>query len=300
MFTIIGGDGKEYGPVSVEQIQAWLASGRANLDTRAKHIGYEEWKRLGDFDEFAGPSAAPPPPLSSVEPEPDPTGPVDPKAYAARLIARAAPLNIGDCLDRGWKLLKANFWPLVGVTFLIMLVSNIVALCGKVLPWPHYYVGTILVFGPNSLVSILLSPVFNAGLYNYYLMKIRGQPTDVGDAFKGFTAAFVPLVVLGLVTVLITAVGFTLLILPGIYLCIAYMFAVLLVIDKKMAFWPAMEVSRRVISSQWWSMLGLALLGGLIAMLGLVGLFIGIFITLPIMFGAIAYAYEDLCNPRAK
>jgi uncharacterized RDD family membrane protein YckC len=61
MFTIIGGDGKEYGPVSVEQVREWLASGRANLDTRAKHIGYEQWKRLGDFDEFAPqPLSAPP------------------------------------------------------------------------------------------------------------------------------------------------------------------------------------------------------------------------------------------------
>jgi uncharacterized RDD family membrane protein YckC len=61
MFTIIGGDGKEYGPVSVEQVREWLASGRANLDTRAKHIGYEQWKRLGDFDEFAPqPTSAPP------------------------------------------------------------------------------------------------------------------------------------------------------------------------------------------------------------------------------------------------
>ncbi len=63
MFTIIGGDGKEYGPVSVEQVREWLASGRASLDTRAKHIGYEQWKRLGDFDEFAPQPISAPPPL---------------------------------------------------------------------------------------------------------------------------------------------------------------------------------------------------------------------------------------------
>lgn len=67
MFTIIGGDGKEYGPVSVEQVREWLASGRANLETRAKHIGYEQWKRLGDFDEFAPqPVSAPPPVLEGA------------------------------------------------------------------------------------------------------------------------------------------------------------------------------------------------------------------------------------------
>lgn len=57
MFTIIGGDGQEYGPATADQLRAWIAAGRANLDTRAKAIGSDEWRRLGDFPEFA---AAPP------------------------------------------------------------------------------------------------------------------------------------------------------------------------------------------------------------------------------------------------
>jgi uncharacterized RDD family membrane protein YckC len=52
MFTIIGGDGKEYGPVTAEQARSWIAAGRANLDTKAKAVGSEEWRRLGDFPEF--------------------------------------------------------------------------------------------------------------------------------------------------------------------------------------------------------------------------------------------------------
>ena len=60
MFTIIGGDGKEYGPVTIEQIRAWITSGRANLDTQAKALGTEEWRRVGDFAEFSLPAGAPP------------------------------------------------------------------------------------------------------------------------------------------------------------------------------------------------------------------------------------------------
>jgi len=60
MFIIIGGDGKEYGPVTVEQIRAWIAAGRASLDTKAKALGTEEWRRIGDFAEFASPEGAPP------------------------------------------------------------------------------------------------------------------------------------------------------------------------------------------------------------------------------------------------
>ena len=60
MFTIIGGDGKEYGPVTVEQIRTWIASGRANLDTQAKALGSDEWRRVGDFAEFSSPGVPPP------------------------------------------------------------------------------------------------------------------------------------------------------------------------------------------------------------------------------------------------
>jgi uncharacterized RDD family membrane protein YckC len=63
MFFIIGGDGKEYGPVPPDQIHNWIANGRANLDTRAKLQGTEEWKRLGDFTEFGGSGFETPPQL---------------------------------------------------------------------------------------------------------------------------------------------------------------------------------------------------------------------------------------------
>lgn len=60
MFTIIGGDGKEYGPATADQIRAWIAAGRANLDTQAKASGSAEWRRLGDHAAFAPPGTTPP------------------------------------------------------------------------------------------------------------------------------------------------------------------------------------------------------------------------------------------------
>jgi uncharacterized RDD family membrane protein YckC len=63
MFTIIGGDGQEYGPATVDQVRGWLSAGRANLRTKARALGSEEWRQLGDFPEFGGPSDVPPPPV---------------------------------------------------------------------------------------------------------------------------------------------------------------------------------------------------------------------------------------------
>ena len=59
MFIILGADGKEYGPVPADKIQAWIAARRANLSTKARREGETEWKTLGDFPEFAPATPAP-------------------------------------------------------------------------------------------------------------------------------------------------------------------------------------------------------------------------------------------------
>lgn len=74
MFTIVGGDGKEYGPVTAEQVRNWIATGRANLDTKAKAVGSEEWRRLGDYAEF-DPSGGLPPLIASAVPTSVSAGP---------------------------------------------------------------------------------------------------------------------------------------------------------------------------------------------------------------------------------
>ena len=276
MFIIIGGDGKEYGPVSAEQIRAWLAGGRANLDTQAKAVGGETWQRLGDFPEFSGAGSPPPAPVV--------TGEIDPKAFADDLIARAAKLRIGHSLSRSWALLKSDFWPIVGVSAVVMIAATAA--------------GSIPILG--ILVSLLLTGVFYGGLYFYYLKKIRGQPAEISDAFSGFSLALGPLVLTTLLVTLLTVVGVVCLILPGIYLAVAWSFSYLLVIDRKLEFWAAMEISRRVITAQWWRMFGLLIVGAIIAALGVIGLIIGVFITMPIFIGAVVYAYEDLCNPPPR
>ena len=53
MYKIIGGDQKEYGPVSIEQMRQWIAEGRVNAQTSVQLEGTTEWKPLGSLPEFA-------------------------------------------------------------------------------------------------------------------------------------------------------------------------------------------------------------------------------------------------------
>lgn len=54
MYKIIGADGREYGPVTAEQLRRWIVEGRANAQTRIQRQGAVEWQPLGSFIEFAG------------------------------------------------------------------------------------------------------------------------------------------------------------------------------------------------------------------------------------------------------
>ena len=65
MYRILGADGKEYGPVSTEQLRRWITEGRANAETRTRAEGATEWKPLAQLPEFsflfATAPASPPP-----------------------------------------------------------------------------------------------------------------------------------------------------------------------------------------------------------------------------------------------
>ncbi len=62
MFKIIGADGKEYGPVSLDQLRQWMSEGRVNLQTKVLPEGTTEWISIAQVPELAG--ATPPPPPS--------------------------------------------------------------------------------------------------------------------------------------------------------------------------------------------------------------------------------------------
>ena len=102
------------------------------------------------------------------------------------------------------------------------------------------------------------------------------------------------LVLVGLVKWLLTSLGLVLCILPGIYLAVGYVFALPLVIDKKMEFWTAMEVSRRVVHEHWWSIFALVIVLALVAFSGFLLCGVGEVITIPLASAALMYVYEDL------
>lgn len=65
-YKIIGEDGKEYGPATLELIRQWIAEGRVESRTPVFVDGAKDWNFVGLLPEFAGCFSIPvtPPPLA--------------------------------------------------------------------------------------------------------------------------------------------------------------------------------------------------------------------------------------------
>jgi hypothetical protein len=279
MYKIIGADGHEYGPVTAEQVQQWIREGRATFQTKVQIESSPEWKTLAELPEFAdvfhivggGPVV---PPVA---------GAVDPEVLAAQILARDYTIDIGRCIGRGWELVKTDFWLLVGASFLVFVVLG--------------GLGLIPILG--AIAGFIIQGAMMGGLYLLFLKRIRGQTATIGDAFSGFSLAFVQLMLAHIVVTLLSGLGIILCILPGIYLSVAWAFVLPLVIDKKLEFWPAMELSRKAVTHHWWTFFGLFVVAGLIIIAGVLCCVVGIFVAWPICIASLAYAYEDIFGAQS-
>ncbi len=302
MYKIIGGDQQEYGPVTAEQIRQWVAEGRANGQTLARAEGSAEWKPLSALPEFADVfrSMPPAPPLPTAGFAAGPSA-------VEEILARDYDLDIGSCIVRAWELVKQNFWPVVGITFLVVIAMNVITQGIGLISRASMQeminnrqinpVGVMLSLLAWT-ISLPVQTVFTGGLYMYYLKLIRGQEAGISDAFSGLTSALGPLALLGLVQGLLVLLGIVPCLIPGIYLSVAWIFATPLVIDRQIGFWDAMELSRKVVSRHWFTMFALMLVVGLLGICGLLACCIGLFVTIPIGWVALMYAYEDIFGPR--
>ena len=91
MFKILGADGKEYGPVTVDQLKQWVVEGRANHENMAQKAGDFGWKPLAQYADFsnlcpAQPPALPTSPVGAAPAAAASTAPPDARARARQLV----------------------------------------------------------------------------------------------------------------------------------------------------------------------------------------------------------------------
>lgn len=190
-----------------------------------------------------------------------------------QLVKKEYQVKISSYLSHGWQLFKQKPGDFIGFTVLVLLISALTS------------------FIPFA--SPFLMPPLYAGFFVVGFKLLAKQSVEFSNFWQGFSY-FLALVLASILMGIFIFIGFLLLIIPGIYLSVAYSFTVPFIVQKQMHFWQAMETSRRLISNNWFSFFGLLLVLGLINIVGAILLLVGLLVTIPWTFLTIAAAYFDI------
>lgn len=212
-----------------------------------------------------------------------------------------------ECLQAGYELVRSQYWLFVGISAVGMIIASVVP------------------FG------ILMGPMM-CGIYLSLFKQRRGQPVEFGDLFKGFdrfgeslVAALlhmVPIFVILIPTYIVFyismfammaaqggnepapgvllgffgfwAVVWILLMVVMILISVAFTFAYPLIADRQLSGFDAVKLSLKAAMANFWGLLGLMLISGLLAFVGILLCYVGWFLLMPITFGATAVAYEQV------
>jgi uncharacterized membrane protein len=212
-----------------------------------------------------------------------------------------------ECLKAGHELVRSQYWLLVGIVAVGMIIAGLVPL------------------------GILMGPMM-CGVYFTLFKQRRGQRIEFGDLFKGFDyfgesliAALlhmVPIFVILVPTYIIFYISMFAMMAaqgggepdPGILLgffgfwaiiwivliaimilvSLIFTFAYPLIVDRRLSGFDAVKLSTKAAMANFGGLLGMTLLSSLLTFLGVLLCYVGAFLVLPITFGAIAVAYEQV------
>src|SRR5712691_2671935 len=204
-------------------------------------------------------------------PERPPAVMADDTASGARsiedILARGYTVKTFEYLRQGWDVFTDNPVGFLGFTLALTFASQAVPLLAPV-------VGQVL--------SVVIQVVMFAGLAIVTWKQAKDGSTVFADFLLDWktTAQLVWCTVVGL---LLIVIGLAFLVLPGIYLLVAYTFSYLLLVDQRKGVWQALEGSRRVVNKHWWGVFGLTLV--MLLLIGIGGMIGAGILGVPIGYG---------------
>lgn len=213
-------------------------------------------------------------------------------------LSRGYDFSIGELLGESWQRVKGTKGIIMGgflVFYVVMLVASFIL--GSVFGFfsalnesPATLIIVQLVVG---ILSSALAYPFMAGINMVGIRRAADQEVNFNEIFSHFGRT-VPLLVTAIVMMLLVYLGIFLLVLPGLYLAVAYMLAIPLVVERGLSPWQALEASRKAISQHWFKVFGLFLLLGLITVVSAIPLLIGLVWSIPLFVIAMGVLYRTI------
>ena len=207
-----------------------------------------------------------------------------------------------ELVKEAWALTKGakgSIWGGMLISYLIVIVLMLPFELLIADPTDASNVGGYLAlsFISQLVVQAISYPLF-AGLIMIGIRRAAEQPYSFKLVFAYFNK-IVPLAITGILMTIIVTIGFMMLLVPGIYLAVAYGLALPLVVEKDLGPWQALEASRKALSKKWFKVFGLYLVSGLICMVSAIPLGIGLIWTMPMFMILIGVLYRTIFGVEA-
>jgi uncharacterized membrane protein len=193
--------------------------------------------------------------------------------------------SIFGVLKEGFRRSDGVKWTFMGSILSLLLIQFIIAL-------------VLLFIEPgfkdflNLLVSILTLPI-SVGILLLGVFRAREAEITIGQVFNYFPQF--PYLLLGYILITIfTVLGFIALVIPGIYLSVAYIYSLSLIADKKLPVWQAMELSRKTVTKQWFKFFGLGIVSFFFILLSAIPFGIGLIWSIPTVYITYGLLYHRL------
>ena len=188
--------------------------------------------------------------------------------------------NFGQYFERAWKIFVSNMSTYVGFT------AVYIAFIGL-----NYFLSFRIPFGFQILNAVITPPLIAGFHIGFYYAKHGKLSFD--KFFTGFNF-FMPLFLFSIVSGIFVAIGFFAFIIPAIYLSVAYLFTTFFIVFHDKGFWEAMELSRKIITKNWFAFFGFGIIMGLIAFAGAMFMIVGALFTIPFSYALLYAAFEDI------
>jgi uncharacterized membrane protein len=158
-------------------------------------------------------------------------------------------------------------------------------------------IGSIMAFLQYMFKFVVSLPMLVGitmiGIYHSVDMPIRFS--IVFDYFE-YT---IPIVIASILTSVLVAIGSLLLVIPGIYLMVAYYLTQPLIVEKNLKPWEAMEASRKSITHHWFKVFFIHIIMIIIFLLSIISLGIAFIWTAPMMINVRGILYRIMFGVEA-
>ena len=315
-------DRQSLGQFSEQEISNGLANGRFFPADLGWQEGMESWQPLSSLTNL-------PPPGAAV-----PVANPMPPAFEAPPAAFEKPgkIRFDECLTKAWECFQRNWGLCVVATLILFAVSAVVQIPMQIAQtmlerfmghgssvqiWMMIAMGVVFLFFYALATGV--STVLSSGFMYFFIESLRTGKSNIDNVFAGFRksnwiqlllamlvwilAVFLILAVLLGPGIFLTAVmkssvpvivAGVLAIIPVIYFSVAIGFVFPLIVDKKVGFWQAITTSVKTVHRQWFQVLGLMILVGLIAMAGMLACCVGMLATMPLGYLVWCQGYRQL------